>query len=131
MPPRKTARDDKEDDFGIPPPTERDLTRYLDEDLADAWAKLRAFAAGQGEQRIYASATAVMFARRIVYLFVRPKKSYLQVNIILPKLIRSKLIKRGNRVSESRAVNTFRLVHADQVDEPLLGWIRAAYEFTA
>ena len=119
-----------EDDLDLAPFTEHQLTRDLSEDLADAWLKLRGFAADQGEQRIYASATAIMFARRVVYLFVRPKKSYLQVNIILPKLIESKLIKRGNRVSESRAVNTFRLEHADQIEEPLIDWIRAAFEFT-
>ncbi|MFZ0038090.1 MAG: hypothetical protein WAK91_11750, partial [Candidatus Acidiferrales bacterium] len=36
--------------------TEAELVDGLNEDLRDAWEKLRAFAAGLGPQRIYASA---------------------------------------------------------------------------
>src|ERR1700733_13019239 len=59
--------------------TEAELIDGLNEDLRDAWTKLRAFAADLGLQRIYASALSIMFARKICYFFVRPKKTFIEV----------------------------------------------------
>src|ERR1700691_6292817 len=67
--------------------TEAELTDGLDEDLHDAWQKLRAFAADLGPQRIYASALSIMFARKVCYFFVRPRKTFLVVWIFLPRKI--------------------------------------------
>lgn len=47
----------------------------LPEDLQDAWTKLRALMTSFGEQRIYTSNKAIMFARRVGHAFVRPKKN--------------------------------------------------------
>lgn len=43
--------------------TEAALTGDLSEDLREAWERLRETAAAFGEQRIYASGTAIMFSR--------------------------------------------------------------------
>ena len=56
--------------------TEAELIDGLDEDLRDAWHKLRDFAASLGPQRIYASALSIMFARKVCYFYVRPKKTF-------------------------------------------------------
>lgn len=128
---RKPAPAPKDyENYHLPPLTEAQFVRAMSEDHKDAWLKLRAFAAGLGEQRIYTSAKAIMFAHRICYLFVRPQKSYLEVVFFLPEVLKSPLIRRGNRVSKTKAANTFKLVHADQVEEPLTDWIREAFEFT-
>ena len=56
--------------------TEAALTADLSEDLHDAWERLRETAADFGEQRIYASGTAIMFSRQACYFFVRPRQQF-------------------------------------------------------
>ena len=68
--------------------TESALTRDLPEDLRDAWKRLRGTASGFGEQRIYASGTAIMFSRKACYFFVRPKVKYLEVFIFLGRRLK-------------------------------------------
>jgi len=111
------------------PLSEAEFERAMSEDFRDAWRKLRAFAAGLGEQRIYTSAKAIMFSRRVCYLFVRPKKSYLEVVFFLPKQLEHPLVKGGGEASKTKFYNTVRLIHADQVEEPLTDWVREAFEF--
>ncbi len=54
--------------------TEAALTDDLSDDLKEAWERLREEAAALGEQRIYTSGTAIIFARSTCYCFVRPKQ---------------------------------------------------------
>src|ERR1700685_1370771 len=108
--------------------TEEELTDGLDEDLRDAWQKLRAFAAGLGPQRIYASALSIMFARKVCYFFVRPKKTFLEVWIFLPRKIEG-LRSMHRPTKKERHCNLFKLVHADQIEGPLTDWIREAFDF--
>jgi hypothetical protein len=110
------------------PFTEAELVDGLNEDLRDAWEKLRAFAAGLGAQRIYASALSIMFARKVCYIFVRPKKTFLEVWIFLPREIEG-LTSMHGPTKKARYCNLFKLVHADQVEEPLTDWIREAFDF--
>ena len=68
--------------------TEAELISGLDEDLKDAWKKLRAFANGLGKQRIYASKKSIMFARKICYFYARPQKKYImRVKMLLLLLV--------------------------------------------
>jgi hypothetical protein len=108
--------------------TEAELIDGLGEDLRDAWQKLRAFAANLGPQRIYASALSIMFSRKVCYFYVRPKKSFLEVWIFLPREIEGLTTMRGP-AKKVKFCNLFKLVHADQVEEPLTDWISAAYDF--
>ena len=110
------------------PFTEAELIDGLDEALRDAWEKLRAFAAGLGAQRIYASALSIMFARKVCYFFVRPKKTFLEVWIFLPREIEGLRSMHGP-TKKARYCNLFKLVHADQVEGPLTDWIREAFDF--
>lgn len=112
-----------------PPLTEAQFERAMSPDFKDAWRKLRGFASSLGEQRIYTSAKAIMFSRRVCYLFVRPKKSYLEVVFFSPSELKHPSLKKANRVSKTKVANTFPLIHADQVEEPLTDWIREAFEF--
>ena len=59
--------------------TESALTKDLSEDLQDAYERLRDAAVDLGEQRIYASHSSIMFARKACYFFVRPKRNFLEV----------------------------------------------------
>jgi hypothetical protein len=108
--------------------TEAELINGLGEDLRDAWHKLRDFAAGLGPQRIYASALSIMFARKVCYFYVRPKKTFIEVWIFLPREIEGLANIRGV-AKKVKYCNLFKLVHADQVEEPLTDWIREAFEY--
>ncbi len=108
--------------------TEADIREILNEDLMDAFSKLREFARDLGEQRIYTSHKAVMFARKVCYFFVRPKKSFVEVCVFLPEEKASPSVRRVHRHSKSKFAHIFRLEHPDQVEEPLTDWVRLAFE---
>lgn len=108
--------------------SERELIGHLNEDLQDAWQKLRAFGTSLGEQRIYASHNSIMFSKKICYFFVRPRKSFLETWIFLPRKIEGLKATRSAKKIE-KYCNLFKLVHADQVEEPLTDWLREAYDF--
>jgi hypothetical protein len=108
--------------------TEAELIDGLDEDLRDAWHKLRDFAAGLGPQRIYASALTIMFSRKVCYFFVRPKKTFLEVWIFLPRKIEG-LKFTLSAAQKVKYCNLFKLIHADQIEAPLTDWIREAFDF--
>jgi hypothetical protein len=110
--------------------TERELVDGLDEDLRDAWQKLRAFGAGLGAQRIYASAHSIMFSKKVRYFFVRPRKTFLEVWIFLPRKIEGLRSMHGP-TRKVKYCNLFKVVHADQIEEPLTDWIREAFDFTS
>ena len=86
--------------------TEAALTADLSEDLREAWERLRETAADFGDQRIYASGTAIMFSRKSCYFFVRPRRNDLQVCIFLGLAVRSPLVRRVERKSTSKLANT-------------------------
>jgi hypothetical protein len=108
--------------------TEAALTRDLPEDLFEAWERLRESAAGLGEQRIYASLNSIMFARRICYTFVRPKRKYLELVIFLRRTQRSPLVHKTMPASRTKVAHLIRVTHRDQVEAPITDWIREAYE---
>ncbi len=111
-----------------PEVTEQELIEGLDEDLIEAWQKLREFGESLGDQRIYASHKSIMFSKKVCYFFVRPRKTFLEVWIFLPREIEGLKSMRG-AVSKLKYCNLFKLVHADQVEEPLTDWVREAYDF--
>ena len=108
--------------------TEAQLTDGLDEDLRDAWQKLRAFAVGLGAQRVYASAQSIMFSKKVCYFFVRPRKRFLELWIFLPRKIEGLRFMQGPTKRE-KYCNLFKVIHADQIEEPLTDWIREAFDF--
>ena len=108
--------------------TEAALTRDLPEDLLEAWERLRETAADFGQQRIYASGHAIMFARRTCYFFVRPKKRFLEVCVFLGRTIKASQVRRVDRVSKSKLAHIIRIKHRDEVEAPVTDWLREAYE---
>ena len=108
--------------------TEAALTADLSDDLRDAWERLRETAAAFGEQRIYASGTAIMFSRKSCYLFVRPRRNNLQVCVFLGRAVRAPLVRRVERKSTSKLVNIIHITHRDEVESPFVDWLREAYD---
>ncbi len=108
--------------------TEAALTDDLSEDLRDAWERLRETAAEFGDQRIYASGTAIMFSRESCYCFVRPRRRFLQVCVFLDRAVRSPQIRRVERKSASKLVNIIHIKHRDEVEPPFTDWLREAYD---
>ena len=108
--------------------TEAALTEDLTDDLREAWERIRETAAEFGEQRIYASGTAIMFSRRSCYFFVRPRRKDLQVCVFLGRAVRSPQVRRVERKSASKLVNIVHITHRDQVEAPFTDWLREAYE---
>jgi Domain of unknown function (DUF5655) len=108
--------------------TESALTRDLPEDLREAWERIRETAAGLGEQRIYASGKAIMFARTRCYSFVRPRVRALEVCIFLGRTVASPLIRRADAASRTKVAHTIAITHRDQVEAPFTDWLQEAYE---
>jgi len=107
--------------------TEAALTRDLTVELREAWERLRETALDFGPQRIYASGHAIMFARKICYFFVRPKKRFLEVCVFLGRELKSSQVRRIHSVSKSKFAHVIRITHRDEVEEPITGWIREAF----
>jgi len=108
--------------------TEAALTEDLSEDLRDAWERLRETVVEFGDQRIYASGTAIMFSRTACYFFVRPRRKNLQVCIFLGRALRGLQIRRAERTSASKFANIVHITHRDQVEAPITDWLREAYD---
>jgi hypothetical protein len=100
----------------------------LSEELRDAYDRLRETAAAFGDQRIYASGTAIMFSRRSCYFFVRPRRSSLQLSIFLGRTLRAPGIRRVERRSAAKLAHIVDITHRDQVEAPITDWLREAYE---
>ena len=109
--------------------TEAALTKDLSEDLQDAYARLRETAVEFGEQRIYASHSSIMFARKACYFFVRPKRSFLEVVIFLGRAVRSPRVKKVVETSKSKRAHVIQIRHRDEVEVPITDWMREAFEF--
>jgi len=110
--------------------TEEALTGDLSEDLRDAWERLRDTAASFGEQRIYASHKSIMFSRKSCYFFVRPKKSFLELCVFLGRAVKAPQVRRIYQSSKAKAAHMIHVRHRDEVEEPITGWLREAYEFS-
>jgi uncharacterized protein DUF5655 len=108
--------------------TEQALTENLSEELRDAYDRLRETAVAFGDQRIYASGTAIMFSRRSCYFFVRPRRSSLQLSIFLGRTVRAPQIRRVERRSAAKLAHIVDITHRDQVEPPITGWLHEAYE---
>lgn len=108
--------------------TEVALTRDLAENLLEAWERLRETAAAFGEQRIYASGHAIMFARKTAYFFVRPKRQFLEVCVFLGRTVKASQIQRVDQVSKSKLAHIIRITHRDEVESPVTDWLREAFE---
>lgn len=108
--------------------TEAALTGDLPEDLKDAWERIREAAVELGEQRIYASGSCVMFARDVCYFFVRPKRSYLEVCVLLGRAVKGPQVRRTEPKSKTKTANLLKITHRDQVESPVTDWLREAYE---
>ena len=108
--------------------TEAALTEDLSDDLRDAYLRLRETAVEFGEQRIYASGTAIMFSRKSCYFFVRPRRNSLQVCVFLGRTVRAPQIRRAGRSSTTKVCHIINVTHRDQVEPPMTEWLREAYD---
>ena len=110
--------------------TERALTQDLQEDLQEAWERLRETAVAFGDQRIYASHKSIMFSRKSCYFFVRPKRNFLEVCVFLGRALKSRHVRRIDRASKSKIVHFFHIRHRDEVEPPITDWLQEAYAFS-
>ena len=108
--------------------TEAALTEDLSEELGDAWERIRETASAFGEQRIYASGTAIMFSRKSCYFFVRPKRSFLQVCLFLGRSVSSPIVRRVEQTSATKFVHIIHITHRDEIEPPLTDWLLEAYQ---
>ena len=107
------------------------MNPYLDEDLRDAYERLREVAASLGEQRIYAAHHSIMFARQTCYCFVRPHRRWLEVCVFLGRTVASPLVRRATPVSRITVAHIVRVVHRDEIEAPLTDWLSEAWAFSA
>ena len=109
--------------------TEAALTKDLNEELRDAWERIRETAVEFGEHRIYASHKSIMFSRKSCYFFVRPKKKYLELCLFLGREIRAPQVHKVEQASKTKVYHIIRVTHRDEVETPLTDWMREAYEY--
>ena len=110
--------------------TEEALTGDLSDDLREAWARIREAAVELGEQRIYASHSSIMFSRKSCHFFVRPKRTYLELCIFLPRAVVAPQVRKATPASKTRFANLVRITHRDEVEAPVTDWMREAWELT-
>jgi hypothetical protein len=108
--------------------TESALTRDLSEDLQDAYERLRETAADFGDQRIYASHRCIMFARKVCYFFVRPKRKALELVVFLGRTVKAPQIRRATASSKTKIAHVVHVTHRDEVEPPITDWLAEAYE---
>ncbi|HEY3160172.1 MAG TPA: DUF5655 domain-containing protein [Vicinamibacterales bacterium] len=109
--------------------TEAVLTHDLSEDLREAWERIRETAVSFGDQRIYASGTAIMFSRKSCYFFVRPRRSFLEVWIFLGRALKkAPQVRRAVRKSTSKVAHLVQIRHRDEVEAPVTDWLQEAYD---
>ncbi len=111
--------------------TEAALTEDLSDDLREAWERLRETVVEFGEQRIYASGKAIMFARDVCYAFVRPKRSFLELVVFLGRTVRSPHVRRVERKTKTKLAHIIPIRHRDEVEAPITDWLREAYDLCA
>jgi hypothetical protein len=107
--------------------TEAALTGELSEELQDAYERIRDAAVQLGEQRIYASHSSIMFARKACYFFVRPKRTFLEVCIFLGRTVHAPQVRKTTPVSQVKIAHILRIVHRDEVESPVTDWMKEAY----
>ena len=110
--------------------TEEALTEDLSDELREAWQRIREAAAKLGEQRIYASHSSIMFSRKSCHFFVRPKRTYLELCIFLPRALVSPRVRKAMPSSKTKFANLVRITHRDEVEPPVTEWMREAWELT-
>src|SRR4029453_13509887 len=108
--------------------TEPPRTDHLSDDLRGAWERVRETATAFGDQRIYASGTAIMFSRDSCYFFVRPRRSFLEVCVFLGRAVRGPQVRRVERKSASKLVNIVQIRQRDEVEPPFSDWPQEAYD---
>ena len=108
--------------------TEAALTADLSEDLREAYERIRETAVEFGDQRIYASGTAIMFARDTCYFFVRPRRSSLQLCVFLGRIVRAPHVRRVEKRSAAKTCHIIDVTHRDQIEAPITDWLREAYQ---
>src|SRR5262245_32891231 len=106
--------------------TEAALTEHLSDDLRDAWERMRETAAAFGDQRIYASGTAIMFSRDSCYFFVRPRRRFLQLCVFLGRAVRAPQVQRVERKSAAKLVNIIHIRHRGDIEPPITNGLRDA-----
>jgi hypothetical protein len=107
--------------------TESALTADLSDELQEAWERIRETVVEFGEQRIYASGTAIMFSKSVCYAFVRPRRSFLELWIFLRRPLKSPLVRRSESNSFKHA-HKVQIRHRDEVEAPITAWLREAYD---
>jgi hypothetical protein len=69
-----------------------------------------------------------MFARKVCYLFVRPKPKRLEVVFFLGRRLRSPLVRRIEPTSKVKFAHIVHVIHRDEVEAPLTDWLKEAYD---
>lgn len=100
------------------------LTEDLSEDLRDAWDRLRETAVSFSDQRICASHKSIMFSRKSCYFFVRPKRSLLEISVLLGRTLKAPQVRRVDRGSRSKLVHAIHIRHRDEVEAPITDWLQ-------
>jgi hypothetical protein len=98
------------------------------EETRAIWQALERRLGELGPYEVEAKKTSLHVTRGRAFLGVHPRKGALLLNIVTAEPIESPRIKKRERVSANRVHNEVLVQSPADLDEELVGWIRAAYE---
>ncbi len=58
---------------------------------------------------------------------MRPKKSFLEVCVFLPRAVRAPQVRRAEPSSKVKFANLIQIRHRDEVEAPITDWLEEAY----
>jgi hypothetical protein len=65
-----------------------------------------------------------------IWIFVRPKKSFLELCVFLGRRLKAPQVRRVDRASTSKLVHIIQIKHRDEVEAPITDWLQEAYELS-
>jgi hypothetical protein len=95
--------------------------------MREAFDKLLARVGEFGPVRVDAVKSGINLGGRAHFAMVFPRKSFMDMELILPRPVSDSRIQRDQKAGESMYIYTLRLTSQADVDPQLLSWLREAY----
>jgi len=61
---------------------------------------------------------------------VRPKKTFLELCLLLGRTLKAPQVRRSDRASKSKVYHIIHIRHRDEVEAPITDWLQEAYELS-
>lgn len=125
---KTTTSKSKDEYYHLPVRTDLEMLDGAKDEIVEAWRTLKMVLLDIGaDQKSHTSHKSVMFNREYCYAFARPKKSSIELNFFLREPLDSELIAKVEQRSKTKYAHIVKIIHEDQICEPLTDWLYEAY----